>query len=378
MKKSRTNILNLCGQTPLVQLNHITQPQHAKILLKLERMNAGGSIKDRPAKYIIEKAEKSGILRPGGVIIESSSGNFGIACAMIGAVKGYKVIILIDPKTTTTNRALMNAYGAQTIVVTEKDDDGAYHKTRIAMAQRLHQEIPNSFWPNQCFNLDNSAAHYASTAPEIMQQCNGEIDVLITAVSTGGQIGGLARYFREHSPKTKIVAVDAFGSTAFGGQAQNYLLPGVGLGWTPANIKDLSQLDAIFKIHDNDTFLTCRVLAKYEGILTGGSTGANVITALHLSKQLNANQQIVCISADSGERYLDTIYNDQWLLNHNLQTECSIAELNQKAQQLVSYSTNPVESANYMPHVVDSISELAANITFNSTEKNIYNVIKAR
>ncbi len=118
------NILNLCGQTPLVQLKHIVQPKCAKISLKLERMNAGGSIKDRPAKYIIEKAEKGGVLQPGSVIIESSSGNFGIACAMIGAAKGYKVIILIDPKTTSTNRALMNAYGAQTITVTEKDDDG--------------------------------------------------------------------------------------------------------------------------------------------------------------------------------------------------------------------------------------------------------------
>jgi cystathionine beta-synthase/cysteine synthase A len=297
---------------------------------------------------------------------------------MIGAVKGYKVIILIDPKTTQTNRALMNAYGAKTIVVTEKDDDGAYHKTRIAMAQRLHQEIPNSFWPNQCFNLDNSAAHYDTTGPEILQQCNGKVDVLITAVSTGGQIGGLARYFRERSPETKIIAVDALGSTAFGGKPESYLLPGVGLGWTPSNIKDLSQLDAVFKIHDNDTFLTCRALAKYEGILTGGSTGANVITALHLGQHLSADKQIVCISADSGERYLDTIYNDQWLLDNGLQTECSIAELNQKAKQLIPYSTNPVENANYMPNIVDFITELAANITLNADEENIYNVIKAR
>jgi cystathionine beta-synthase/cysteine synthase A len=372
------NILNLCGQTPLVQLKHIVQPGCAKISLKLERMNAGGSIKDRPAKYIIEKAEKDRVLQPGGVIIESSSGNFGIACAMIGAAKGYKVIILIDPKTTSTNRALMNAYGAQTIIVTEKDDDGAYHKTRIAMAQRLHQEIPNSFWPNQCFNLDNSAAHYATTGPEILQQCNGKVDVLITAVSTGGQIGGLARYFREHSPQTKIIAVDALGSTAFGGKPESYLLPGVGLGWTPNNIQSLNQLDAVFKIHDNDTFLTCRALAKYEGILTGGSTGANVITALHLSQQLDANKQIVCISADSGERYLDTVYNDQWLLNHGLETGCSIAELHQKAKQLVVCSTNPIEVANYMPHVVDAISELAANINLNTYKENIYNVIKTR
>ncbi len=246
------------------------------------------------------------------------------------------------------------------------------------MAQRLHQEIPNSFWPNQCFNLDNSAAHYVTTGPEILQQCNGKVDVLITAVSTGGQIGGLARYFREHSPQTKIIAVDALGSTAFGGKPESYLLPGVGLGWTPNNIQSLHQLDAVFKIHDNDTFLTCRALAKYEGILTGGSTGANVITALHLSQQLDADKQIVCISADSGERYLDTVYNDQWLLNHGLETGCSIAELHKKAKQLVVCSTNPIEVANYMPHIVDAISELAANINLNTYKENIYNVIKTR
>lgn len=371
------SILDLCGQTPLVQLNNMTQPQHAKILVKLERMNAGGSIKDRPAKFIIEKAEREGHLKPGGTIIESSSGNFGIACAMIGAAKGYEVIILIDPKTTPTNRALLNVYGAKSIVVTEKDDKGTYHKTRIAMAKRLHEEIPDSFWPNQCFNLDNSAAHYHSTAPEIWQQCNQKVDVLITTVSTGGQIGGLSRFFREYSPKTKIVAVDALGSTIFGGKDHSYLLPGVGLGWTPCNIDNLNAIDAVFKIRDEDTFLTCRALAKYEGILAGGSTGAAMFTALHLSRQLPPDKQVVCIAVDSGERYLDTIYNDQWLLQHGLQTSCSIAELNQRAAQLVADSTNPIEHANYQPDIVKQINDLA-NIISYPTKKSHSDVITAR
>jgi cystathionine beta-synthase/cysteine synthase A len=350
----------------MVQLKNMASLQHAKILVKLERMNAGGSIKDRPAKYIIEKAEKEGYLKPGGTIVESSSGNFGIACAMIGAAKGYKVIILIDPKTTATNRALLNAYGATSIVVTEKDDKGAYHKTRIAMAERLHQEIPNSFWPNQCFNLDNSAAHYHFTAPEIWQQCDGNIDVLITTVSTGGQIGGLSRFFREHSPKTKIVAVDALGSTIFGGKDHSYLLPGVGLGWTPNNITNLNDIDMVFKVRDEDTFLSCRALAKYEGILAGGSSGATMFAALHLSQQLSADKKVVCISVDSGERYLDTIYNDQWLLQHGLRTDCSIVELNQRAAQLVAYSTSPIEHANYQSDIVEQISGLANNISEKS------------
>jgi cystathionine beta-synthase/cysteine synthase A len=354
-----SNILDLCGKTPLIKLKNILQSHQAQLFLKLERMNAGGSIKDRPAKYIIEKAERTGQLRPGGTIIESSSGNFGIACAMIGAAKGYKVIILIDPKTTPTNRALLKVYGAQGIVVTEKDDKGTYHKTRIAMAQKLSQEIPNSYWPNQCFNLDNSEAHYYSTAPEIWQQCQEKIDVLITTVSTGGQIGGLSRFFREYSPMTQIVAVDALGSTIFGGQEQNYLLPGVGLGWTPDNISNLNDIDTIFKVTDENSFLTCRALAKYEGVLAGGSTGASVFAALHLTQQLSADKKIVCIAVDSGERYLDTIYNDDWLTQQGLQTDCSPTELMNRAMQMLPYSSCPMNHANYRPDVIKEIAELA-------------------
>lgn len=354
-----TSILACGGPTPLIDLAKLTEPEHARISLKLERFNPGGSIKDRPAKYIIEMAEERGLLKPGGTIIESSSGNFGIACAMIGAVKGYRVIILIDPKTTTTNRALMHAYGAETVVVTQKDNTGSYHKTRIASAKKLAESLPQAFWPNQCFNLDNSEAHYRFSAPELFAQCDQKIDVLITSVSTGGQLGGFCRYFSEHSPETKIIAVDAMGSAVFGGRSHGYLVPGVGLGWTPKNITDLSKIHAVFQIKDELAFWTCRSLANNEGVLVGGSSGAAVFIGLHFSQILEANQRIVCIAPDSGERYLNTIYNDQWMREHGLATDCSIEMLRQYAADQQPCAGHPHQTNNFQTNIGEEIAQLA-------------------
>lgn len=346
-------ITDLCGNTPLIKLQNILGKDSPEICLKLERYNAAGSIKDRPAKYIIERAEQAGILKPGSTLIESSSGNFGISCAMLGAAKGYKVIIIIDPKTTPANHALLKAYGAQVIVATEKDDTGSYNKTRIKMANELLRQIPNSFMPNQFFNLENSEAHYLQTAPELYAQCDKKIDILVLNIGSGGHVGGMTRFFREHSPQTQIVIVDPIGSTMFGGTPGNYFIPAVGLSWTPHNVTHLNYLDAIYKIPDEDAFLTSRLLAKHEGVLVGGSTGASVILALKLALNQSADKRIVCIAADSGERYLDTIFNDTWMQERNLQTECSLAELNERATNLKLYTDNPEQHANYNPGLMD-------------------------
>lgn len=359
-------ITDLCGNTPLIKLNNIIKSNQAEICLKLERFNGGGSIKDRPAKYIIEQAEKNGLLKPGGTIIESSSGNFGIACAMIGAAKGYRVIMVVDPKITPTNRTLLQVYGAEVVVVEEKDEDGSYHKSRIAFANRLHEEIPNSFRPDQCFNLNNSEAHYQNTAPEILAQCEGNIDALVIAVSTGGQLGGFARYFNEKSPQTKIIAVEPVGSSIFGGAEHAYLLPGFGLSWTPSNIINLEHLHSIYKVPDHIAFLACRLLAKHEGILVGGSTGASLLVAMQLAQQLDHGKRVVIIAADSGERYLDTIYNDQWLQDRNLPLSCSVDTLYSYAKNLAIYSQNPPETANYKPHILQELEVLAKKIPANS------------
>lgn len=346
-------ILKTIGNSPLVTLQNIVTRDEARLCVKLERTNPGGSIKDRPALYIIEEAERRGWLRPGGTIIESSSGNFGISLAMIGAIKGYRTLILVDPKTTPVNLAMLNAFGAEVIVVTEQDDSGSYHKTRIALANRLHREIPDSFRPDQCFNPWNGQTHYRKTAAELYGQCGSEIDAVILTVSTGGQVGGFSRYFREYAPHVKIIAVDAVGSTVFGGNAHPYLLPGMGLSWTPSNIDDLNRIDEVYKVADEDAFIACRLLARREGLLCGGSTGAALVVALRLAQRMNPDQRIVCIASDNGERYLPTIYNDEWMCERGLALGVDADELRRRACALEPYSTRPLETANYRPELAE-------------------------
>ncbi len=326
-------IIDTIGQTPLVQLQRLTHSNEATIALKCERTNPGGSVKDRPARFILETAERAGLLLPGATIIESSSGNFGISLAMFGAAKGYRVIILVDPKITPTNLALLEAYGAEVEVVTAQDDSGSYHKTRIARANELARQIPGAFRPDQCFNLLNSEAHANSTAHEILQDAGPELAMVIAAVSTGGQLGGIARHIKRVAPHVQVIGVDAVGSAIFGGPAHSYLMPGVGLGWTPANIP-LSLLDQAFMVPDEDAFLACRVLARHEGILVGASSGAVLLVALAYAQQLGPGNRIVAIGADSGERYLQTVYNHEWLTAHGLQVDCSPAELRARARAL--------------------------------------------
>lgn len=349
------SILDTIGNTPLVKLDGHELEEASRILIKMERTNPGGSIKDRPALYLIEWAEKMGYLKPGGTIIESSSGNFGISLAMIGAAKGYHVIILVDPKTTAMNLAMLKAYGAQVIVVEEQDDCGSYHKTRIKHANRLHREIPNSFRPDQCFNPLNAVAHYEKTAQEIFNQCNGKVDAVVISVSTGGQIGGISKFFKEVSPKTKIIAVDAKGSAIFGGESHAYLLQGMGLGWTPVNINDLSLIDEVYKVPDEDAFLMCRALVRNQGIMVGSSTGASVFVAFHLAQKYENLQRIVCMGADNGERYLNSVYNDQWMSEKGFALDPSIREMFLKSKELKAHSTFPVETANYRDDLIDSL-----------------------
>ncbi|MGG3281136.1 PLP-dependent cysteine synthase family protein [Paenibacillus solani] len=343
-------ILDTVGNSPLVQLRNLVRDE-VDVILKLERTNPGGSIKDRPALYIIEEAERRGWLKPGGTLIESSSGNFGISLAMIGAARGYRVIILVDPKTTPTNLAMLKAYGAEVIVVTEQDDSGSYHKTRIALANKLHREITNSFRPDQCFNHLNGEAHFNQTAAELFEQCERNLDVVILSVSTGGQIGGFSRFFRENAAHVKIIAVDAIGSTIFGGTSHSYLLPGMGLSWTPTNIDDLNRIDAVYKVPDEDSFMMCRILARHEGILCGGSTGAAMLVALKLAMQSRKEKRIVCIASDSGERYLSTIYNDEWMHERSMTLSLDPLELRERVKKLKAYSVNPIETANYIPEL---------------------------
>ncbi|WP_207934324.1 cysteine synthase family protein [Actinomadura sp. KC06] len=342
-------ILDVIGGTPVVGLRNLTTPDEARLVVKLENANPAGSLKDRPAWYIVEHAERTGRLRPGGTLIESSSGNFSIALAMIGASRGYRVVAVVDPKITPTNRGLLEAFGAEIIVVDEPDDSGSYHKTRIELANRLHRETPGSFRPDQCFNPLNSQAHYNATARELLAQTRNLAAVVCT-VSTGGQLGGIARAVKEHAPDVEVIGVDVQGSTVFGGEPHAYLTPGVGLSWTPSNLPDLSLLDEVYMVTDQDAFQACRTLVRSEGLLAGVSTGAALTVALAKAMRARPKQQVAFLAADRGERYLATAFNDDWLKANGLSATADPEDLRERARHLVPHSTRPAEEcANYLP-----------------------------
>lgn len=311
------SILETIGNTPMVKVNKLNKNPNVNLLLKLEGFNPGGSVKDRPAYHIIATAEERKLIKPGDTIVESSSGNFGVALAMIGAAKGYRVIILVDPRTPKVNLAMLKAYNAEIIMVTEKDGHGGYQGTRIAKAKELSKKL-HAFLPFQYNNPLNPEAHYCTTAKEILQQCDNKVDAIIIAVSTAGQISGIGQYFKKLSPKTLIVAVDAVGSTIFGGQPKTHLITGIGLSGVPGNL-NMEVIDKIYKVTDEAGFDIARKLASSEGILIGGSGGAVLYAAMKYSEVFGRRgDNIVAVMPDSGEKYLDNFYSDAWLSEKNV------------------------------------------------------------
>ncbi|WP_372631935.1 PLP-dependent cysteine synthase family protein [Cohnella sp.] len=361
------NILETVGKTPLLTSPNSNQADEGQLLFKYERYNPGGSIKDRAALFIVEQAERRGWLKPGGTIIESSSGNFGISLAMIGAAKGYRVVILVDPKTTSANLALLKGFGAEVIVVTEQDDSGSYHKTRISLANRLAREIENSYRPDQCFNLLNSEAHFRTTAREMVEACSGRLEAFVTAVSTGGQLGGISRYLKTYAPETKVVGVDAVGSTIFGGDAEAYRIPGIGLSWTPDNL-DVNHVDSVYKVADEQAFLAARAFARNEGILMGPSSGACALVALKIAQELKPGQRVVCMVSDGGDRYIQTLFNDEWMESQGFAVHADVAEIREAARQLRPWSGKP--AGNYRPELIGKLDVPESTLLLNAELRN--------
>jgi cystathionine beta-synthase/cysteine synthase A len=283
---------------------------------------------------------------------------------MIGAAKGYRVIILVDPKTTNTNLALLRAFGAEVVVVTEQDDSGSYHKTRIALANKLAREIENSFRPDQCFNLMNSDAHYNGTACEIIAGCPSGLTAFIAAVSTGGQLGGISKYLKTYMPEVQVVGVDAVGSSIFGGDSHSYRIPGIGLAWTPNNLT-MDNIDCVYKITDEQAFVTARSFARFEGILMGPSSGACALVALHLVQRFSQYERVVCMVSDGGERYIHTLFNDEWMLEQGFSTDVNIESLRNSAVSLQPWSTNPLSIANYKPELNQSLEVPVSTMCLN-------------
>lgn len=360
------HLLETIGNTPLIELRNTTASTEGRLLFKYERGNPGGSIKDRPALFIVTEAEKRGLLKPGGTIIESSSGNFGISLAMIGAAKGYRVIILVDPKTTATNLALLKCFGAEVVVVTEQDNSGSYHKTRISLANKLADEIPDAFRPDQCFNLLNSTAHYQGTAREIFADCPDNIAAIVAAVSTGGQLGGISRYTKTYRPEVKVIGVDAVGSSIFGGESHSYLIPGIGLAWTPCNVA-VENIDSVYKVTDEAAFVAARCFTRNEGILMGPSSGACALVALTIAKQLSPLDCVVCIISDGGERYIQTLFNDTWMQTNHFSTETGLGKLLELTKEVVPWSVHPAQNTNYKPELVSKLCVPTTTQSINET-----------
>jgi cystathionine beta-synthase len=312
------NALDAIGKTPLVRLNKIQGELKSNIYVKMEFLNPAGSVKDRMAKFMIEDAEKRGLLKPGGTIVENSSGNTGSALAMIAAIKGYKCIITMPDKMSDEKRDLMRAFGA-TVVITPTDVPADSPESYYSTARRIASETPGSFYPDQYNNEMNIVAHYRTTGPEIWEQMDGQADVFLAGIGTGGTLSGCARYLKEQKPDIKIVAVDPEGSVFYHyfktgklPEPHVYQVEGIGEDYLVKAV-DFSTIDEILQVNDRESFLMARRLCREEGIFAGGSSGSAVAAAIRYARANDREQNIVVVLPDSGSRYLSKIYNDKWM-----------------------------------------------------------------
>jgi N-(2-amino-2-carboxyethyl)-L-glutamate synthase len=312
---ARGGVLSAIGHTPLVRLERVFADLHFRLYAKLEMLNPGGSMKDRPAFQIIRRAIESGAIRPDTVVVESSSGNMGVGLAQACAYFGLRLICVVDPKTTQQNIDILRAYGAEVDLVLEPDPvTNDYLPARISRVRELLSSVESSFWPNQYANESNPAAH-AQTMQEIERALGGRVDYLFCATSTCGTLRGCAEYVRERGLRTKVIAVDAVGSVIFGGPKSKRLIPGHGAAMVPQLFRHgLAERHVL--VTDLDCVAGCRSLVRREGILAGGSSGAVLAAVNRLRDEIPSDATCVAILADRGERYLDTIYSDAWVGEH--------------------------------------------------------------
>jgi cystathionine beta-synthase len=306
------SILDTVGDTPLVRLSRIAAGVAPELIAKLESFNPGGSIKDRVALRLIEAAERDGRLRPGGTIIEPTSGNTGTGLAVVARLKGYRVIAVMPDKMSREKIDLLRAYGAE-VVVAPTDVAPESPQSYYRVADRLTAEIPGAFQPNQYNNPANPETHYVSTGPELWRQSGGRITHLVCGVGTGGTITGVARYLREQSPDIEVIGADPEGSIYSNEEVHPYLVEGVGEDFWPQTY-DPSVVDRYVTVSDRDSFLTTRRLAEVEGLLVGGSSGLAVHAALEVAREIDDREALIAaILPDGGRAYLSKIFNDAWM-----------------------------------------------------------------
>jgi cystathionine beta-synthase len=311
--------LDAVGRTPLVRLRRVTDDAACLVLAKVEYVNPGGSVKDRPAVAMIIEAEECGLLKPGATIVEATSGNTGTGLAMAAAIRGYRCILVMPDKMSKEKIDLLRAYGAEVVVTptaVASDSPESYY----GVATRLVAEIPGAFMPNQWHNQSNPDAHYHTTGPEIWEQTAGTITHFVSGIGTGGTISGTARYLKERNPAIHVVGADPEGSIYSGDTPKSYAVEGIGMSYLPETV-DMRVIDEMTRVSDRESFLMARRIAREEGLLVGGSSGTAVVAAVKLARTLPPEAVLVVMMPDSGRGYMSKIFNDEWMIANGFLAE---------------------------------------------------------
>jgi cystathionine beta-synthase len=322
-KRCYDDILDVIGNTPMVRLNRITEGLACPVFAKLEFMNPMGSSKDRIARYLIDRAEADGRIHPGDVILENSSGNTAMGLALVAIQRGYRLEVVVRDRTSKEKLDQLKALGVEVHKVDSTlppEDPGSYNN----ITPRLARELPGCYFPDQHNNRENNEAHYRTTGPEIWEQMDGRVDVFIAGMGTGGTVGGVGRFLKEKDPRVKVVAVDVEGSifteyfrTGRMSKPAPYMLEGLGDEFL-IGCADFSVVDEMVQVNDRDAFLAARELARREGLLVGGSSGAVICALRQVAKDLGPGVRVAILFPDSASRYLSTIFNDDWMREKGL------------------------------------------------------------